>query len=152
MEEKQFVFDPMSAAVRAWIAKNGAASVKSILATDLDDVKRIILAGIDENLSTAQIARNLRQFYSDRSPFKSMRIARTETSHAAGYGQQEAARQSGVVKTKTWLTSRDDRVRDSHASMDGETVKFDKAYSNGEMYPGETSIMCRCVEKFGTGR
>lgn len=149
-KEYKWVFNPFSAAVRAWIIKNGAASIKTILATNLDDVKRVILAGVDENLTTPQIGRNLRQFYVDRSPYKAMRVARTETSHAAGFGQREAARQSGVVKTHTWVTSRDDRVRDAHAAMDGETVDLDKAYSEGSMYPGEQDINCRCVESYGT--
>ena len=150
--ELKWVFDPMSATTRAWIAKHAAESVKHILITNLDDVKRVILVGVDENLGTAQIGRNLRQFYSDRSAFKSMRVARTETSHAAGYGQREAARQSGVVKAKQWISSRDSRVRDEHVVMDGETVKFDEPYSDGSMYPGEQDIMCRCVESYGTGR
>lgn len=148
--ELKWTFDPMSATARAWIVKHGAESIKTILATNLDDVKLVILAGTDENLSNAQIGRNLRQFYTDRSAFKAMRVARTETSHAAGFGQREAARQSGVVKTKTWITSRDDRVRDEHAAVDGETVDFNEPYSTGEMYPGETAIMCRCVEAYGT--
>ena len=140
----------MSAAARAWIAKNGAASVRSILATDLDDVKRVILAGVDENLTTPQIARNLRQFYTDRSPFKAMRVARTEVTKASSFGNMEAARQSKVVKTKTWLTSRDDRVRDEHEAMDGETVGLNEVFSNGLEYPSEP--MCRCVLTFQTGR
>lgn len=148
--EAKWVFDPMSAAARAWIVKHGAKSIKTILATNLDDVKRVILAGLDENLTTPQIGRNLRQFYTDRSPFKAMRVARTETSHAAGFGQREAARQSGVVKTKTWISSRDDRVRDEHVVMDGETVDFNEPYSDGSTYPGEQDIMCRCVEAYGT--
>lgn len=148
--EHKWTFDPMSAAARAWIVKHGAKSIKTILATNLEDVKLVILAGTDENLSNAQIGRNIRQFYTDRSAFKAMRVARTETSHAAGFGQREAARQSGVVKTKTWITSRDDRVRDEHAAVDGETVDFNEPYSTGEMYPGETAIMCRCVEAYGT--
>ena len=148
--ELKWVFDPFSAAARKWIIKHGAESVKTILDTDLEEVARVILAGTDENLGTAQIARNLRQFYTDRSPYKAMRVARTEVSHAAGYGQQEAARQSGVVKTKTWITSRDDRVRDEHAAMDGETVDFDKTYSDGSTYPGEQDVSCRCVEAYGS--
>ena len=148
--ELKWTFDVMSAAARAWIIKNGAESITTILATNLDDVKRVILAGVIENLSNPQIATNVKQFYIDRSPFKAMRVARTETSHAAGFGQREAARQSGVVETHTWITSRDDRVRDSHVAMDGEKADFDKAYSDGSMYPGELDIMCRCVEAFGT--
>lgn len=148
--EAKWTFDPMSAAARLWIARHGAKSVKTILATNLGDVQRVILAGHDEGLGTAAIGRNIRQFYTDRSAYKAMRVARTETSHAAGFGQREAAKQSGVVKTHTWVTSRDDRVRDEHAAVDGETVAFDKPYSTGEMYPGEASINCRCVESYGT--
>ncbi len=148
--ETKWTFDPFSVAARAWVVQHAAESVKSILATDLEDVKLIILAGRDENLSTVKIARNLRQFYTDRSPFKAMRVARTETSHSSGFGQRECARQSGVVKTHTWMTSRDDRVRDSHAALDGETKDFNEPYSDGSMYPGENDIMCRCVEAYGT--
>ena len=148
--ELKWTFDPMSVAARAWIAKNGAASVTSILPTNLEDVKRVILAGVDENLGTTQIARNLRQFYTDRSPFKAMRVARTEVCKASSFGSQEAAKQSGVVQKKTWLTSRDDRIRDEHEAMDGETVGLNDVFSNGLEYPSEP--MCRCVLTFGTGR
>lgn len=147
--ELKWAFDPLSAAIRAWIVRHGAESVRTILATNLEEVKRVILMGVDENLSTAQIGRNLKQFYADRSPYKAMRVARTETSRAAGFGQREAAGQSGVAKTHTWITSRDDRVRDEHTAIDGETVRLNESYSTGEMYPGESSINCRCVESFG---
>jgi HK97 family phage portal protein len=150
--ELKWEFDPLSPAIRAWISQHGAENVKTILATNLEEVKRIILMGIDENLSTVQIGRDLKQFYTDRSAYKAMRIARTETSRAAGFGQREAAKQSGVVKTHTWVTSRDDRVRDEHVAVDGETKNLNESYSTGEMYPGENSINCRCVESYGTGR
>ncbi len=149
-KERKWTFDPMSLAIRAWIIKNGVASVTSILATNLDDAKRVILAGMDENLSTSQISSNLRQFYTDQSPFKAMRVARTEVCKASSFGSLEAARQSGVAQTKTWLTSRDDRVRDEHAAMDGETVGLDEVFSNGLEFPSEP--MCRCVLTFQTGR
>jgi len=152
----KWVFDPYSAAGRAWIITHAAESVKTILGTNRADVQALILAGWDKNLTTAQISRELRSFYTDRSTYRAMRVARTEVSAAAGYGQHEAARQSGVVKTKTWITSRDDRVRDSHAGIDGQTRLLDESYSNGLMYPGDTSgdpaefIQCRCVESYGT--
>lgn len=148
--EAKWQFDPFSAASRAWIVKNGASSVTSILATNLVDVKRVILAGMDEKLTTAQIARNLRKFYTDQSPFKAMRVARTEVCKASSFGNLEAARQSKIVETKTWLTSRDDRVRDEHEAMDGETVGLNDVFSNGLEYPSEP--MCRCVLTFQTRR
>ena len=153
--EAKWVFDPFSAIARACIVKNGAESIKKILITNSDDVKRVILAGLDENQTTPQIAKNIRQSYIDHSPFKAMRAARTEVSHAAGFGQREAARQSGVAKKKLWISSRDDRVRDDHITMDtGEWIDFNEPYPSpsGDMYPGESDIMCRCAEAYGTGR
>lgn len=149
-EELKWTFNPTTAAIRVWIIKHGAEDVTSILSTNLEEVKKVILIGIDENVGTSQIARNLRQFYTDRSPFKAMRVARTEVCKASSFGNMEAARQSGVVKTKTWLTSRDERVRDEHVAMEGETVGLNDNFSNGLEFPSEP--MCRCVLTFGTGR
>ncbi len=144
--ESKVRFDPTTISIRKWIVKHGAEDVVSILSTNLDDVKRVILAGVDENIGTRQIAMNLRKFYIDRSPFKAMRVARTEVTKASSFGSQEAARQSGVVEKKTWLTSRDDRVRDEHVAMEGESVGLNDNFSNGLEYPSEP--MCRCVLTF----
>jgi len=148
--ERKWTFDPVSAGIRAWATKHAAESVTSILATNLEDVARVINAGIEDGLSVTQIGSKLRTFYVDRSPYKAMRVARTEITRAAGYGQRESAKQSGVVEKKQWVSSRDDRVRDEHAALDGQTRKLDEPYSNGEMYPGEDSINCRCTEAYLT--
>lgn len=148
--EHKWTFDPFSAAVTAWIITNGAESVKSILDTDKADVRKVLLAGQAENLTTPQVARSLRQFYTDNNAYKAMRVARTETCKASSFGNLEAARQSQIVESKTWLTSRDDRVRDEHEAMDGETVGLNDIFSNGLEYPSEPN--CRCVLTFKTGR
>jgi SPP1 gp7 family putative phage head morphogenesis protein len=114
------------------------------------------LKGQEEGLSLPKIATELEKYYEQQSAYKAMRVARTEVAQSAGFGQREAAEQSGVAKSKTWLSARDDRVRDSHAEIDGETIAFDEKYSNGLMYPGDPSggpeevINCRCVETYGT--
>jgi HK97 family phage portal protein len=150
-ETKQWVF---SDAVRAWIVKYCADAITSILDTSKAAVKDIILSGVIQNLNTVEIAKNLRQFYDDQSKWKSMRVARTEVGAAAGYGQHSAAEQSGVVTSHQWVSSRDDRVRDLHQEVDGETVPLDEPYSNGLSFPGDPNgdpseiINCRCVEAF----
>ncbi len=152
-KEPTKAFNPATALIRAWIARHAAESVKSILDTNLEDVKRVITQGTADNLTVSQIARSLRQFYDDRSPYKAMRVARTEVAQAAGFAQHEAAKEAGMT-THSWLSSRDDRVRDSHADIDGEEQPIGEPYSNGLMYPGDPSgdpaetIMCRCVERF----
>jgi len=147
--EAKWIFDPTTPAIRKWIALHGAEDVVTMGETDLLDVRRVILAGVEANQPTTTIAQNLRSFYLDRSEFKAMRVARTEVTKASSYGSLQAAKQSQVVKIKSWLTSRDDRVRDEHAAMDGEEQKLDDPFSNGLDSPSEP--MCRCVLIFKTG-
>jgi SPP1 gp7 family putative phage head morphogenesis protein len=150
IEVKDFVFDPTTPAIRKWIGMHCAESIKTIAETNKADVARIIQKGFDENLGNAEIAEGIMQLYADRNEYKAIRVARTETSRAAGFGNQECARQSGVIGYKMWITSRDDRVRDEHKAVDKEKQKLNEAYSTGEMYPGENSINCRCVEGYLT--
>lgn len=151
--KEQKAFNPASALIRAWIAEHATESVTSILATNLEDVKYVIAQGTADNLTVPQIAKSLRQFYTDRSPYKAMRVARTEVAQSAGFAQHESAKEAGWKK-HTWLSSRDDRVRDSHSAIDGEEQPIGKPYSNGLMFPGDPggdpaeSIMCRCAEQF----
>ncbi len=154
MGKQWTTFDPAHQLIRAWIVKHAAESVKSILETNLADVRAVILAGVDEGLTVPQIGRKLRDFYQDRSPYKAMRVARTEVTQSAGFAQHESAEQGGVMHKHQWLSSRDDRVRDTHAAIDGEERLLKETYSNGLMYPGDPSgdpaetIQCRCVEIF----
>ena len=153
IEGKQF--NPFSVAAKAWIAKHVAENVTSILDTDIEDARRVISAGVADNLTVSQMGKQLRDYYSDRSTFKAMRIARTEVTQSASFGSLEAAKQTGVVKTKIWISSRDDRVRDSHIDIDGEEVELDGTFSNGCSAPGiggdaEETIQCRCALVYGT--
>jgi hypothetical protein len=78
--------------------------------------------------------------------------ARTATVDSLKLGQhltwQDAA-DKGIVDLalldKTWVTVGDDRVRDEHRAMQGETVAFENTFSNGEEIPGESTFNCRCV-------
>lgn len=153
-------FNPFSSYVRAWIAKNAAKSVKTVLETQIGSLHNIIVAGVDGGLTNSQIAAEIRAFYDANADFMSMRVARTETTKAAGYAQREAALEGGANE-KEWISSRDDRVRGSdkgdtanHIEMDGEVQDINEPYSNGLMFPGDDStndldefMECRCVEK-----
>lgn len=92
-------------------------------------------------------------------------IGRTESLTALRSGQYEAYKQAietgalaNTAVKKTWQTAGDNRVRDSHDALDGETVDnidapFTSPLSGAEMlFPGDTSlgagpeeiIACRC--------
>jgi SPP1 gp7 family putative phage head morphogenesis protein len=151
--EKKYTFDPYSEAVLTWLTAHAAESIRSIQETDLMEVRSILERGVAEGLTNTQIAKELRKFYNENAIYKAMRVARTETAAAASYGQLSSAEQTGVLKTKIWLSSRDARVRDSHAALDGESRQLNGVFSNGCTAPGiggdaSEVINCRCVMQF----
>ena len=144
-------FDPFSDYVMEWVKLHAAESVVSITGTLKDEMGKMIAKCVEDGLSVKQTASVIREFYDDRSYPMAMRIARTETSSAAGYAQHQTALDMGFTK-KIWISARDARTRDTHARLDGEPRGINEPYSNGLMYPGDPSgaageiINCRCVE------
>ena len=148
-DDSHWVFDPFTPAAKRWLEKHVTKSVTLILRSEADRVSRIIERGFESNDTIDEIAKSLREFYDGPSArFNAMRTARTEVGAAAGYGQREAATQSGVAKTHQWIACRDDRVRDSHQEIDGQERPLSDEYSNGLLFPGDMSgdpaefIMC----------
>ena len=88
----------------------------------------------------------------------SIRTARTLTTQAECAGRQdrweEAEETYGIEMQKTWLATLDDRTRDWHAELDGESVDIDQPFENSVgkiMYPcdpdadAENIYNCRCT-------
>ncbi len=146
-------FDPLASRyAREWIKKQAAVRVKTILETQKEAMARLIAQGMSDNLSSSQIAKSIRQFYTDHSRSMAMRVARTETTAAASAGQVSAATEAGFKKAK-WLSTRDPRTRDTHAAMDGEEREIGEAFSNGCTAPGigddpAETVNCRCTLSF----
>lgn len=83
-----------------------------------------------------------------------IRNARTMTTCAENAGRLDSymqAQSMGVVMQKTWLATDDNRTRQSHRAIDGETVPVNEEFSNGLMYPAdpmgapEEVYNCRCT-------
>jgi uncharacterized protein with gpF-like domain len=69
-------------------------------------------------------------------------IARTEL-HSAGEGASlEQARQSGVVKGKTWHHSGKTNYRPEHKAQDGVTVGLNEAFPDGSDHPSDPNCAC----------
>jgi len=152
-----FVFDPAAEAVQAFIARHAAQHVDGILSTTKRHIATSIGAGFAENETSSQIAKRIRDIYqlwavppedSLIDTPRSMLIARTEAGTAANSGHFAGAKQTGLPIVKEWLTSRDDRVRDTHSLLDGTTAPLDETFGNGLLYPndpnGSASEICNC--------
>lgn len=112
-------------------------------------------------LSRGQIDTMVERYRERYVKYRSEVIARTESMSAAAEGARESyiqAVESGDLSpqrvTRTWNTAGDKRVRDSHETMDGQTVGYDEPFTTGSghrvRYPGdpaappEERIQCRC--------
>ena len=97
--------------------------------------------------------------YSDRLlALRGETIARTETLGALARSKAEAFEQvidTGAIQRsqvkKRWVATRDNRTRDSHRAVNGETVQLDGVFSNGLAYPhaegapASETVNCRCT-------
>jgi SPP1 gp7 family putative phage head morphogenesis protein len=111
-----------------------------------------LVRGMELGETIDQIADRIRgKFTSAASRAKT--IARTEV-----YGAMNFARKQGMVESpftrEVWFTSLDERVRESHAEMHGETKQTGEAWIVGGAsleFPGdpegpaEETINCRCI-------
>lgn len=162
--EVKFQFDPYAQLVRAFILNQAARKVALMTESTKELIAKEIGEGLMFNESVVDIGKRIRALYLNWAGVgdteigfpRAMRIARTEVGAAAGYGNYYGAVQAetefGVKVEKEWISSRDERVRESHWDVDGERRPLNEPYSNGLMYPGDAKgpadevIMCRCVQ------
>lgn len=138
-------------AVRNFQAALEAGDIEKALGYELRD-RRFDRAVRGGELSAAQIDRMTDAYRRRFIAFNAETNARTASLDAMKLGQKlswDDAVAKGIVDAgrleKTWRGVLDDRERPEHVAMEGETVPFDAAYSNGEMIPGESTFNCRCV-------
>ena len=84
------------------------------------------------------------------------RIARTETHRVQQQSRLDAfehVSDQGVIMGKTWISSLDNRTRDTHQELDGQTVAMDEEFESpsgataeapGQFGVAEEDINCRC--------
>ena len=120
--------------------------IKSMLNTDFNEMSALIVQGMADGKGVEEIGRDIRNFFDNMSVARARTIARTETGRLVSEATNEAYRQSALVTGKVWLTAGDDKVRDEHVENgNSDPVDPGEAFPDGEHYPGESSINCRCA-------
>ena len=96
--------------------------------------------------------------FQEMSDVRSYLIARTETGASVNFGQVATYQATGIEK-KEWISTLDDRTRETHLMMDGKVVNIDETFEveniNGGvdnmLYPSDpngsagNTCNCRCV-------
>ncbi len=120
----------------------------------VEGVRDATAEGLSQSETIAQIEDRITEFFDFSATGRAERLARTEVIGASNAAAADTMKQLGAVG-KTWLTSRDSRVRDMHMEMEGQEQMIDQPFitSDGDtlMYPGDQSagpgnvINCRCT-------
>ncbi len=81
-------------------------------------------------------------------------IARTEVLGASNGGSIAAMRSTGLVATKEWIATEDDRTRPDHLEANGQIVGLEESFTVGDAEldapgdpngPADEVIQCRCT-------
>jgi HK97 family phage portal protein len=141
-EGEEFVLTP---ALLAKYTERTSLLTESIVNTAHESVKSVIMQGLAAGDGVDVIGRALRDHFEEMKVWKGKQIARTETGYSQSLATQEAYKQSAIVVGKEWITAGDSDVRDEHKMNDGVIVDKNGVFPNGEEYPAQHTINCRCV-------
>lgn len=124
---------------------------KDVNATTAANIKKTLAVGVERGEGMIPLRNRVMEVFTQAERSRAYNIARTEILGTYNKGTLEGYIQTGVVPEKSWLTSRDARVRDSHRAMEGQTVPIREKFSNGLMHPGDWNgsaaeiCQCRCT-------
>jgi len=123
--------------------------------TTQNALRKELAEGLNAGENIKQLAERVNKVFDFAEQYRSVRIARTESTTAINKGILEAYKQSGMGPQKQWLTSRGENVRDWHRTMDGQTVNIDEPFVSGQgnalMHPGDPNapsdeiVNCQCT-------
>jgi len=137
--------------VRGIVNRRAADLVTNVSETTRESIRAAIAAGREQGLGVGQVAQMIEDAtFGKIAGSRAKTIARTETIGALSAGEFAAAVQSGVMRSKTWVTQDDDRVRASHEQLEGMTLDIGAAFPNGLRYPHDPlgsaaeRVNCRC--------
>lgn len=144
--------------IQSW-SKENSRLITSIQSNLLDDVAGVTQRGMSAGKSINDISKEIKDRYGVTKS-RARTIARTEVGKLNGNLTKVRNQELGI-KTYTWVTSNDERVRDSHKALNGMLCKWDddRVYSDdngkswkrrsGKMFIGKPGddINCRCTSR-----
>ena len=140
-------FDPLNPRTQAHLRMKELL-VKTIPQGWHEKLRDQLLMGNANGEPVAKIAQRVQGVYEGLGDYSARRVAQTEI--VGGYNNGAfAGMVAAGVERKQWISTLDNRVRDSHALMFGEIARVDMPFSNGLQHPGGEGpasevIGCRC--------
>lgn len=144
--------------ILAYLERQFLVHLEDLTSESLAQVRAALHDGVSAGEGVNEIVLRLERLPAF-SPLRAEKVGRTETIGAFNLGAQEAFRAAGTAR-KSWLSSRDERTRQSHsAADDAEPVLVTEPFTLDEpgrgtaklMFPGDpeapgwAAINCRCA-------
>ncbi len=162
-KQVEFPEDTLTEEAERFLRERAERFSPPIVDTLIRQLRAELVAGVRAGERISDLRNRVRRVLVAQTPDRIDKIVRTEVIGALNRGANAAYNRSPVVEKKTWLTSRDARVRGNqsddqfnHVAADGQTVlKEDPFIVGGEllMHPGDPNgspgniIRCRCAMK-----
>lgn len=152
LQEKEDIIDELlDLFLLAYAMGNSVTNenLSSNYAPSVDDVMKVVDAEVAGKTWRERVAD---YFANGGTGADLARIADTETHRIANTAALDTAKYAGA-RNKTWVTMMDDRVRDTHDYLEGETVGIDDdfytydgdhASAPGLFELAENNVNCRC--------
>jgi HK97 family phage portal protein len=138
-------FDLLNPNVLDWLSSNALRHATSISDTIKDQVAIRIMEGVEQGLGAEDIAGNIGEFFDEQSSWRALRMARSEVISGYAEGTLFGYRQSGIVKSKKWLTAGDDRVDPECLLNEAQgAIPLESPFASGHNAP-IVHPNCRCV-------
>lgn len=122
-------------------AKTNVSLIKKTFNFLADDLETMAYLAVTQGIRAEDLAKDIQKKF-DVTESRARLIARDQTAKLTGQLNKNRQQNLGINKYE-WLTSRDDRVRDSHAEKDGNIYEWDKPPSDTG-HPTE-DFQCRCT-------
>lgn len=156
-EFKDYIFDEiLDILILSYIYGNEAAN--TMIGEEIGVDKAQLTASVDRKVAEKDWKQRVDEYMNSDTATAAdiMRVAETDAHRIYNEAIADVGKTAsgqGAKLTKTWLTMLDDRVRDTHDYLEGETIPFeDDFYTfDGDYapYPGEflfpeNNVNCRC--------
>jgi HK97 family phage portal protein len=145
----------MDEAAELWLRTKIQRFVRSVNETTRRQLASIITEALKQEYTIQEISQQIADHLDQTRDYRSDRIARTEVIGHHNFGVWKGMVESGVVLEKKWISTMDDRVRDTHAEAHGQTKPLLEPFEVGGallMFPGDSQegfpeevINCRCA-------
>jgi len=116
-------------------------------------LRESLVDGVRAGEGIRELKARVSEVFDGATGYRAERIARTEVLRSSNFATTEAQRMSGIVSKRQWVSTLDDRTRETHAELSGQERGIDEPFEvDGKqaMHPGDfgdpsEDCSCRCT-------